>query len=106
MNTLTYRDEKRALTATYGFWATAVVHLDGVGLTSSWERLEALQLLAHYGFLNPRDVDCSKCAATATRLCLQLGLHQELPAPTQVKLETRTLNTRRRLFWNSYRIDS
>jgi hypothetical protein len=99
-------DEKRASTAMRGFWATAVAHLDQVGLTSSWERLQALQLLAHYGFQNPQDVDCSKCVTAATRLCLQLGLHHELPTAAQIKLDSTTLNTRRRLFWNSYSIDS
>jgi hypothetical protein len=106
MNTLMHRDEKRAMTAKYGFWATAVVHLEQVGLASSWERLQALQLISHYSFLNPKDVECSRCAAAATRLCLQLGLHHELPAAVQVKLDAAVLNRRRRLFWNSYRIDS
>lgn len=105
-NTLVAHDEKRARIASSGLWATAMVYLGQIGLAASWERLEALQLLAHYAFLNPRDVDCSKCAASATRLCLQLGLHLELPTGAQMKLDTVSLNTRRRLFWNSYSIDS
>ena len=101
-----HRDENRATAITRGFWATAITHLDQVGLASSWERLQALQLLAHYGFQNPQDVDCGKCAAAATRLCLQLGLHHELPASVEITSNTVALNTRRRLFWNSYSIDS
>ena len=101
-----HRDEKRASTATYGFWATAVAHLERVGSADPWERLQALQLLAHYAFLNPQDVDCSKCTAAAFRLCLQLGLHHELPPDTKTKLDGKTLNHRRRLFWNSYGVDS
>lgn len=96
-NTLRSRDEKRALAAAYGFWTTAVAHLGQVGSANSWERLQALQLLAHYAFLNPKDVDCSKCTAAATRLCLQLGLHLELPATERIKLDNATLETRRRL---------
>lgn len=99
-------DEKKATTATYGFWAVAQSHLPQVGTTSSWERLQTLQLLTHYAFLNPKHVDCSKTAAAAMRLCLQLGLHHELPASEQAKLSTDTLNTRRRLFWNSYSLDA
>lgn len=99
-------DEKKATTATYGCWAVAKSHLPQVGTTSSWERLQALQLLTHYAFLNPKHVDCSKTSAAGMRLCLQLGLHHELPASEQAKLSNDTLNTRRRLFWNSYSLDA
>ncbi|EXJ75641.1 uncharacterized protein A1O5_00148 [Cladophialophora psammophila CBS 110553] len=105
-NTLMHIDEKRAATTTDGLWATAVVHLEQVGATSSWERLQALQLLTHYGFLNPQHVNVSHCAAAASRLALHLGLHEELPISTQVKLEPAILNTRRRMFWNAYGIDA
>lgn len=101
-----HKDEQRATTATYGFWSTALAHLSRVGLENPWERLQALQLLTHYAFLNPKDVNCSKCAASATRLCLELGLHEKLPASEEVKLGTAALNTRKRLLWNSYSIDS
>lgn len=106
MTTLMYRDERRATTATGGFWTAALPHLDRIGLSSSLERLQALQLLAHYAFLNPKDVDCSRCTGAATRLCLQLGLHHEAPASPQMKLDIKELNMRRRLFWNSYSIDA
>ncbi|KAG9778289.1 hypothetical protein KCU88_g4292, partial [Aureobasidium melanogenum] len=56
-NTLMHVDEKRAATTTSGLWATAVSHLNEIGMTSSWDRLQALQLLTHYGFLNPQDVN-------------------------------------------------
>lgn len=101
-----HHDEKRATTAASEFWATALLHLEQIELASSWERLQALQLLAHYGFLNPKSVDCERCASAATRLCLQLGLHHELPASAQMKLDPTALNKRRRLFWNTYSIDS
>ncbi|KAH8819324.1 hypothetical protein F5884DRAFT_743739 [Xylogone sp. PMI_703] len=105
-HTLMHHDEKRATIASREFLAAAIVHLDQVGLENSWERLQALQLLAHYGFMDPGYVDSSRCAEVATRLCLQLGLHHELPASTRVGLDTKTINNRRRLFWNSYSIDS
>lgn len=104
MQTLMHKDEKRATTASNGFWTTAASLLDQVGTSDPWERLEALQLLTHYAFMNPRAVDCSKCAAAATRLCLQLGLQHELPASTQANLDVKVLQARRRMFWNAYNI--
>lgn len=101
-----HHDPKRATTASREFWAAAILHLDQVGMENSWERLQALQLLTHYGFMDPGYVDCSKCAEAATRLCLQLGLHHELPVSFPLSSDTTTLNNRRRLFWNSYSIDS
>ncbi|KAH8701804.1 hypothetical protein BGW36DRAFT_424108 [Talaromyces proteolyticus] len=105
-NTLMHQNEVQAITVTIGFRKTAIAHLPQVGLSNPWERLQALQLLTHYGFLNPMDVDCCKCAEAATRLCLYIGLHHELPASIQANLDSATLNTRRRLFWHSYSIDS
>ncbi|KAH8680690.1 hypothetical protein BX600DRAFT_444914 [Xylariales sp. PMI_506] len=105
-NTLRHRDKKRAEAATSGFWAKALLHLEQVGRSSSWDRLQALQLLIHYGCLNPTDVDVVRCAAAATRLCLQLGLHQEIPASLQAGLDVSSLNDRKRLFWHSYSMDS
>ncbi|KAI1629123.1 hypothetical protein EDD37DRAFT_644888 [Exophiala viscosa] len=106
MQTLMHKDEKRATTASTNFWTTAAGLLDQVGTSDPWERLQALQLCTHYAFMNPKAVDCSKCAAAATRLCLQLGLHHELPASIQASLDTKALQNRRRLFWNSYNIDA
>lgn len=100
-----HRDEKRATSASYGFWSTAVGILRQAGITDLWERLQVLQLLTHYAFLNPKHVDCSKCAAAATRLCLQLGLQHEIPLSLQKSLDPAALSSRRRIFWHSYNID-
>ena len=105
-NTLAHSDEKRAAATTYGLWTTAVGHLERFETISSWQRLQALQLLTHYGFLNPQNVNVSHCAAAASRLALQFGLHEELSASDQAKLNPAILNTRRRLFWNAYSIDA
>lgn len=94
------------MTAVSEFYATAMAHLDRIGSESPWDRLQALQLLTHYAFLNPQTVDCRTCAAASSRLCFQLGLHHELDLIEQAKLDTATLDTRRRMFWNSYSIDS
>ncbi|KAK4940320.1 hypothetical protein LTR10_019536 [Elasticomyces elasticus] len=106
MQTLMHKDEKRATTASTNFWTTAADLLDQVGTSDPWERLQALQLCTHYAFMNPKAVDCSKCAPAATRLCLQIGLHHELPASNQANLDSKALQNRRRLFWNSYNIDA
>ncbi|KAL1890447.1 hypothetical protein Sste5346_008275 [Sporothrix stenoceras] len=106
--TLMYRDAGRAATATAGFWATAVSHLDALDRASvhnPWQRVQALQLLAHYGFLNPKDVDCVRCTAAALRLCVQLGVHHELPEDMRRNVDDSTLNIRRRLFWHALSLD-
>ncbi|ERS98594.1 hypothetical protein HMPREF1624_05380 [Sporothrix schenckii ATCC 58251] len=108
--TLMYRDAGRAATATAGFWATAVAHLDALdrdsnATTQPWQRVQALQLLAHYGFLNPKDVDCVRCTAAALRLCVQLGLHHELPHEDRQHVSPAQLDIRQRLFWHSLSLD-
>ncbi|KAH8646261.1 hypothetical protein BX600DRAFT_158326 [Xylariales sp. PMI_506] len=105
-STLMHRDEHRAKEATRRFWASALVHLEQVGLTNSWERLRALELLTHFGFLNPPEVDLTRCAAAATRLCFQLGLHREPPLSDPICQDHVALNDRRRLLWNSINVDS
>ncbi|RDL41628.1 uncharacterized protein BP5553_01607 [Venustampulla echinocandica] len=104
-NTLIKHDEGRATTAAEGFWASAATQLDHIA-ENTWERVQALQLMAHYGLLSPGLVNCSNCAAAATRLCFQLGLHRELPSHEQSLHSRQILNTRRRLFWTSYSIDA
>jgi hypothetical protein len=96
----------RAITAAEEFWATAAEHLQYVGNSHAWQRVQALQLLAHYGLLNPKIVNCFNSAAASTRLCFQLGLHRNLPASEEAKLDPAVLNVRRRLFWTSYNIDA
>lgn len=105
MQTLMYTDERRATSASYGFWTTAVDALGQAGPFDPWERLQALQLLTHYAFTNPKHANCSKSAAAATRLCLQLGLQHALPSSVQDGLDPELLRNRKRLFWNSYNID-
>lgn len=105
-NTLMHVDEERATTTTLGLWKTAVDHLNQVGLTPSWERCQALQLLTHMGFLAPALANVSHCAAAASRLAFQLGLHEELPTHKQVGYDPATLNARRRMMWNAYGIDA
>ncbi|KAH8895224.1 hypothetical protein GQ53DRAFT_855385 [Thozetella sp. PMI_491] len=105
-STLVHRNEKQAKAATRRFWASSLVHLKQVGLTASYERLQALQLLVHFAFLNPTEVDCERCAAAATRLCLQLGLHHEPATSMPIQQDLEALNNRRRLFWNSCNVDA
>lgn len=105
MQTLMYTDERRATSASYGFWTIAVDALGQAGPFDPWERLQALQLFTHYAFTNPKHANCSKSASAATRLCLQLGLQHALPISVQDGLDPETLRNRKRLFWNSYNID-
>ncbi|KIV96487.1 hypothetical protein, variant 3 [Exophiala mesophila] len=106
-NTLMRGNEKRATSATRGLWATAKKHLEQVGTKNLWERLQALQLLTHFAALNPQDANCVNCGGAATRLCVQLGLHQELGDATRrlLNIDEHTLNRRKTLFWNAYSLD-
>lgn len=88
------------------FWNTAAEQLPYVGGENTWQRLQALQLLAHYGLLSPKSVNCCNCASAGTRLCVELGLHRELSPSERGILDPRVINTRRRLFWTSYSLDA
>ncbi|EPE34766.1 hypothetical protein GLAREA_10461 [Glarea lozoyensis ATCC 20868] len=104
--TLMRYDEVRAIAREKDLWATAVEHLQYSDSMNSWQRLQVLQLLVHYSYINPALVNGNNCASAATRLCVQFGLHRELPASEQVKYNSSVLDTRRRLFWHSYSIDA
>lgn len=94
------------MSASDRFWAAAKIHLAHIGQDDPWERLQALTLLAHYSFLNPNIINTSNCAAAAIRICLQLGLHGELPITEQTSLGQQAVNARRRLFWATYSLNA
>jgi hypothetical protein len=96
----------RAQAASREFWATASEQLGQMGSGNPWEKLKALQFLAHFAFLNPETLNVSALAQAGTRLAIQLGLHRELPPNESSKLSPSVLNERRRLFWASYSIDT
>jgi hypothetical protein len=98
-------DEVRAIAREKDLWATEIEHLQYSGSMNSWQRLQVLQLLVHYSYINPTLVNGNNCASAATRLCVQFGLHRELPASEQAKYNSSVLETRCRLFWHSYSID-
>ncbi|GME31786.1 Fungal specific transcription factor [Neofusicoccum parvum] len=104
--TLIRHDEERATAAAEEFWNTAKSQLVYINDEQPWQRLRALLLLTHYGFVNPRAVDVVGTIGAALRLAVQLGLHQELPTHEQAKLDWPTLDIRRKLFWAIYSVDA
>ncbi|KAL1631293.1 hypothetical protein SLS54_000052 [Diplodia seriata] len=104
--TLIRHDEERATAAAEEFWNTAKSHLVYINDEQPWQRLRALLMLTHYGFVNPRAVNLVNTIGAALRLAVQLGLHQELPVQEQAKLDWKTIDVRRKLFWAIYSVDA
>ncbi|KAF4311265.1 positive regulator of purine utilization [Botryosphaeria dothidea] len=104
--TLIRHDEERATAAAEEFWNTAKGQLVYISDEQPWQRLRALLMLTHYGFVNPQAVNVMNTIGAALRLAVQLGLHQEPPPPEQAKLCWPTLDIRRKLFWAIYSVDA
>lgn len=80
----------------------ALKHLDEVGLGVDIESIQVLLLLANYSYLHPSFLGTWKLVGMATRLVVELGLHQD-PSPGTVNVLE--LDTRRRVFWVTYSMD-
>ncbi|KAF9633312.1 putative fungal specific transcription factor domain-containing protein [Lasiodiplodia theobromae] len=104
--TLIRHDEERATAAAEEFWNTAKSQLVYLNDEQPWQRLRALLMLTHYGFVNPRAVNLVNTIGAALRLAVQLGLYQELPVREQAKLDWTTIDIRRKLFWATYSVDA
>ncbi|KKY13223.1 putative fungal specific transcription factor domain containing protein [Diplodia seriata] len=63
--TLIRHDEGRATAAAEEFWNTAKSHLVYINDEQPWQRLRALLMLTHYGFVNPRAVNLVNTIAPA-----------------------------------------
>lgn len=104
------------------FHSAAMKHVDSVFASSN--RLEALQgilLLALYSVMRPAIPGVWYVLGSATRLCVDLGLHTEagikswyrnnssgvtLPSHLNIpEYDAATLDMRRRLFWCTYALD-
>lgn len=73
----------------------------------SHDQLESLQgilLLAVYSIMRPSVPGCWYVVGSALRLCIDLGLHSETLNQT-LKVDSFTLDKRRRLFWCTYSLD-
>lgn len=100
-NTLMWRHEENALSASSGFWAKAQEQLGSAELYDSGpHQLQSALLLAHYALTNPSAVDVWYCVGEALRICIQLGYQKEI-CPNS-SLNALQLDTRRRLFWTTY----
>ena len=100
-NTLIWRNEEHARSASAGFWAKAEEQLlIPVTTDSDTKKIQSALLLAHYSLTNPTAADVWYCVGNAARLCIQLGYHKEVGPSSQ--LNVLELDTRRRLFWTTY----
>ncbi|KAK8227048.1 hypothetical protein IWZ00DRAFT_366505 [Phyllosticta capitalensis] len=104
--TLIRHDEERATSSALEFWNTAKAQLPYITDGPPLQRLRVLLLLTHYGFVNPCVVDVWRTAGAATRLAVQLQLHQELSPCESDKTDFETVDTRRKLFWATYNLDA
>lgn len=65
--------------------------------------LQAILFLLNYSLLDPEHFDCWYLTGMASRVMVDLGLHQELPPES--KTNKQLLDTRRRLFYCAYAMD-
>jgi hypothetical protein len=68
-------------------------------LTGDIAHLESLLLMIQYASFSSRPSGTWHIIGLATRLCIDLGLHDE---PSSLKLDALSLDRRRRLFWATY----
>jgi hypothetical protein len=101
-NTFMWKNEKNAVSASAWFFKRAkdqlLQHPTAVG-ANCIQQIEVALLLTLYSFGNPTACDPWYCIGDAVRLCVHLGLHQELGSLDSV--EPLELDTRRRLFWTT-----
>lgn len=98
--TLIWKNEQRALSASAGFFAKAKDMLALPALCDTEiQQIQVALLLTHYSFTNPTAVEAWYCIGDASRRCINLGLHKE--AGPEMRLNTRELETRRRIFWTA-----
>lgn len=65
--------------------------------------LQAVLFLTQYATLNPSRLNCWYLIGVGMRICVDLGLHQDLDP--SVDISESLLETRRRLFWSMYSFD-
>ncbi|EGV65307.1 hypothetical protein CANTEDRAFT_103057, partial [Yamadazyma tenuis ATCC 10573] len=83
----------------------ALKYIDQVYTSSDQlEVLQGLLLTALYSIMRPAVPGCWYLVGSALRLCVDLGLHSESINQT-LKIDSFTLDKRRRLFWCTYSLD-
>jgi hypothetical protein len=81
---------------------SALLVLQEVGLARDIDSVQALLLLVNYSYLHPSFLGTWKTVGMATRLVVELGLHEDPPVDSVTALE---LDIRRRVFWVTYSMD-
>lgn len=83
--------------------SAALEHAEMVLHPGSMTGLQAILFLLEYSLLDPEHFNSWYLAGMASRVMVDLGLHQELP--TESKTSKQLLDARRRLFYCTYAMD-
>lgn len=92
----------RASSIASGLFKHAVRQVPTV-LTNDLRGLQALLLLLQYSFLDPGAANIWLLSGFSSQACIDLGLHQELPASSALTVLARDM--RRRIFWCAYEME-
>ncbi|EXJ92802.1 hypothetical protein A1O3_01356 [Capronia epimyces CBS 606.96] len=102
LSTAARSKQARAQSLATGLFRTAMLHVSEV-LSNDLAGLQALLLLMQYTFLNPSVANLWLLTGLSSEACIDLGLHQELPATAGLDLLERDM--RRRIFWCAWEME-
>lgn len=102
LSTAARSKQARAQSLATGLFKTAMLHVSTV-LSNDLAGLQALLLLIQYTFLNPSVANLWLLTGLSSEACIDMGLHQELPATADHDLLERDM--RRRIFWCAWEME-
>ncbi|KAF5015378.1 hypothetical protein F66182_13314, partial [Fusarium sp. NRRL 66182] len=101
-STLISLSEKYDYTAPEKFYMTAIQHVAAACETRSTQNIEAMLLLVIYHLRSATSHGLWYMIGLAMRTCIDLGLHRK---SSETKLDSYTVQLRRRLFWTVYYLE-
>ena len=102
LSTSARNNQARAQSLAMGLFRTAMLHVSSV-LSNDLAGLQALLLLIQYAFLNPSVANLWLLTGLSSEACIDMGLHQDLPANAETDVLKRDL--RRRVFWCAWEME-
>ncbi|KAJ4524649.1 hypothetical protein HRR75_000239 [Exophiala dermatitidis] len=102
LSTAARSKQARAQALATGLFRTAMLHVSEV-MSNDLAGLQALLLLIQYTFLNPSVANLWLLTGLSSEACIELGLHQELPATAGADVLERDM--RRRIFWCAWEME-
>ncbi|CAK7198838.1 hypothetical protein SEUCBS139899_001505 [Sporothrix eucalyptigena] len=105
LSTAARSKQARANAIASGLFARAMEQLPGV-LTNDLRGLQALVLLTQYTFLSPGVANFWLLTGFISQACIDLGLHHDLPDPTDgSSVDYLLQDMRRRVFWCAWEME-